>query len=215
MLYSGSDGSKSMRGTRSARAPTRRHGQPHGWRGTRALAWGLIALVLMLAPPAMGQSTLTELLQALNLSAYPPGLWPPPFTAQTVTGQAVSLADFQGRVVLVNFWASWCAECRPEMPLFERLHRDFAAQGLSVLGINFREGTQHMQQYARDLDLTFPLVRDPQGEISRAYGVIGLPTTFLVGRDGQPVALAIGARAWGSVEARALIQALLTEAVVK
>jgi peroxiredoxin len=163
----------------------------------------------------MGQSTLTELLRALNLSAYPAGLWPPPFTGQTTTGQAVSLADFQGRVVLVTFWASWCAECRPEMPLFERLQQDFAAQGLTVLGINFREDTQRMQQYARDLGLTFALVLDPQGEISRAYGVIGLPTTFLVGRDGRPVALAIGPRAWGSAEARALVQALLAESAVK
>ena len=192
-----------------------RHGQPREWCGTRVLAWGLVALGLMLTPSAMGQPTLTELLQALNLSAYPAGLWPPPFTGQTTTGQAVSLADLQGRVVLVNFWASWCAECRPEMPLFERLHQDFAAQGLTVLGINFREGTQRIEQYARELSLTFPLVLDPQGEIARAYGVIGLPTTFLVGRDGRPVALAIGGRAWGSVEARALIQALLAEAVVK
>jgi peroxiredoxin len=101
------------------------------------------------------------------------------------------------------------------MPLFERLHQDFAAQGLTVLGINFREEPQQMQQYARDLGLTFALIHDPPGEISRAYGVIGLPTTFLVGRDGRPVALAIGPRAWGSAEARTLIQALLAEAVVK
>jgi peroxiredoxin len=215
VLYSGSGGGKNMGGTRRARAPTRRYGQPRGWRGTRALAWGLVALGLMLAPPAMSLPTLMELLQALNLSAYPSGLWPPPFTGQTTTGQAVSLDDLQGQVVLVNFWASWCAECRPEMPLFERLHQDFAAQGLTVLGINFREGTQRLEQYARELGLTFPLVLDPQGEISRAYGVIGLPTAFLVGRDGRPVALAIGGRAWGSVEARALIQALLAEAVVK
>jgi thiol-disulfide isomerase/thioredoxin len=93
----------------------------------------------------MCQPTLTELLRALNLSAYLPNLWLPPFTGQTTTGQAVSLADFQGRVVLVNFWASWCAECRPEMPLFERLHQDFAAQGLTVLGINWREDMQRMQ----------------------------------------------------------------------
>jgi peroxiredoxin len=179
------------------------------------LVWGLVGLVLMLAPPAMSQPTLAELLRALNLSAYPSGLWPPPFTGQTTTGQAVSLAALQGRVVLVNFWASWCAECRPEMPLFERLQQDFAAQGLTVLGINFREEPQRMQQYARDLGLTFALIHDPQGEISRAYGVVGLPTTFLVGRDGRPVALAIGPRAWGSVEARTLIQALLAEVVVK
>ena len=161
----------------------------------------------------MGQPVLAELLRALNLSDYPSDLWPPPFTGQTATGQVVSLADLQGRVVLVNFWASWCAECRPEMPLFERLHRDFAAQGLTVLGINVREETYRMQRYARDLDLTFALFLDPKGEISRLYGVIGLPTTFLVARDGRPVALATAPRAWGSAEARALIQSLLAESV--
>lgn len=177
------------------------------------LAWGLVAVVFMLAPPAMGQPVLVDLLRALNLSDYPPDLWPPPFTGQTAKGHVVSLADLQGRVVLVNFWASWCAECRTEMPLFERLHRDFAAQGLTVLGINVREETYHMQQYARDVDLTFALILDPKSEISRLYGVMGLPTTFLVARDGRPVALATGPRAWESAEARALIQTLLAEPV--
>jgi len=169
----------------------------------------------MFALPAMGQPTLADLLRALNLSDYRPGLWPPPFKGQTATGLAVSLADLQGRVVLVNFWASWCAECRPEMSLFERLHQDFAAQGLTVLGINFREETHRIQHYAEELGLTFALVLDPHGEFSRLYGVIGLPTTFLVARDGRPVALAVGPRAWGSTEARALIKALLAEPEVK
>jgi thiol-disulfide isomerase/thioredoxin len=75
----------------------------------------------------VGQPALTELLQTLKLSDYRPGMSPPPFTAQTVTGAEVSLAALHGRVVLLNFWASWCAECGPEMPMFERLHHDFAA----------------------------------------------------------------------------------------
>ena len=127
----------------------------------------------------------------------------------------MSLADLHGRVVLVNFWASWCAECRPEMPLFERLHRDYAAQGLTVLGINLREGTQVIERYAKQLGLTFSLVLDPKGSVTATYGVIGLPTTFLIGRDGRPVALGVGPRAWGSAPARALIQALLAEPVAR
>jgi hypothetical protein len=77
-----------------------------------------------------------------------------------------------------------------------------------------RHGQPH-GQYARELGLTFPLILDLQGDIARAYGVIGLPTTFVVGRDGRPVALDIGARAWGSAEAQALIQALLAEPVAQ
>jgi peroxiredoxin len=127
----------------------------------------------------------------------------------------VALADLRGRVVLLTFWATWCAECHPEMPQFESLHRDFAAQGLAVLGVNGREGTGAIAQYAQELGLTFPLVVDPQGSITTAYGVIGLPTTFLIGRDGRAVALATGPRAWGSAPARTLIQTLLAEPVAR
>ncbi len=178
-------------------------------------AWGIVALVITAASPAMGQPALADLLGTLNLSAYAPGMWPPPFTGQTVTGRQMSLADFQGRVVLVNCWASWCAACGPEMPMFERLHREFATQGLAILGINVREGAEIIQRYAKKLDLTFPLVLDPKGKITASYGVIGLPTTFLVGRDGRPVALAVGPREWKSSEARALIRTLLAESVAQ
>ena len=179
------------------------------------LVWGFVALVIVEASPAIGQSAVADLLGSLNLSAYPPGMWPPPFTGLTVTGREMLLADLQGRVVLVNFWASWCTACRPEMPMFELLNRDFMTQGLTVLGINIREGTQIIQRYAKELDLTFPLLLDPMGEIARSYGVIGLPTTFLVGRDGRPVALAVGAREWRSAEARAIIRALLAESAAQ
>jgi cytochrome c biogenesis protein CcmG, thiol:disulfide interchange protein DsbE len=187
---------------------------PRGWSRQGVLAWGLVTFVLISVPSAAGQPTLMDLMRVLNLSAYPPGLGLLPLTGQTATGEAVSVAELRGRVVLVNFWATWCGECRPEMLLFERLHQDFVAQGLTVLGMNVREETQRIQRYARELGLTYPLVLDREGVIAKAYGVIGLPTTFVVGRDGRPVALAIGPRAWESVAVRALVQALLAESVV-
>jgi peroxiredoxin len=214
MLYWSRRREKSLGGSRYNSAWTKWYRSLRGWRMRWALVSGLVGLGFLSAPPIMGQPAVVELLKTLNLSDYRSDMRLPPFTGQTVTGEEVSLAALHGRVVLVSFWASWCAECRPEMPMFERLHQDFAAQGLTVLGINFREDIPHIQKYAKELSLTFPLVLDPGGEIFRSYGVIGLPTTFLVGRDGRPVALAIGARAWGSAEARALIQALLAESVV-
>ena len=125
----------------------------------------------------------------------------------------VSLAGLRGKVVLLNFWAAWCPDCRPEMPLFEQLHRDFATKGLTVLGINVREGADTVQSYAKELGLTFPLVLDPRGKITSAYGVIGIPSTFLIGRDGRPVALAVGPRDWASAPARAIIKMLLAERI--
>jgi peroxiredoxin len=173
----------------------------------------LIASVTMLAAPQATQADVGELLQKLNLTVYPRGTKPPAFNGRTADGETVSLASLRGKVVLINFWAAWCEECRPEMPMFERLHRDFAAKGLSVIGINAREGTAAIRGFAKELGLTFPLILDPKGEINVAYGVIGLPTTFLIGRDGQAVALAVGPREWGSEQSRAVIRALLAESV--
>ena len=172
---------------------------------------GSFALLTLLGLPATGQLPLSELVGGLKLSAYPSGWRPPPFAAGTAAGQKVSLADFEGRVVLLNFWATWCSSCLREMPGFEQVHREYAAAGLTVLGVNIQEDEQAIQGYGHKLGLSFPLVLDVNGKISRAYGVLGLPSTYLIGRDGRPVALAVGSREWESPPARALIEALLAE----
>jgi peroxiredoxin len=174
-------------------------------------ACGIVSLLAALNASAVEQPKLTELLKPLNLSGYSSSMRPPEFSGQTSDGKMLSLTGLREKVVVVNFWATWCLECRPEMPMFERLHREFGAQGLSVIGINAREGAAAVRVYAKELGLTFPLILDPSGKINSAYGVIGLPTTFLIGRDGRPVALAVGPREWSGKAARALIQVLLAE----
>jgi len=184
-----------------------------GNRAKQGIAGVLIAMVTILGAPGASRAEVGDLLERLNLSGYRPGAKPPEFNGATADGRTVSLVSLRGKVVLLNFWAAWCLECRPEMPLFEQLHREFTAQGLSVVGINAREETAAIRGYAKDLGLTFPLVLDPRGEINAAYGVIGLPTTFLIGRDGRAVALAVGPREWGSEQARTLIRTLLAEQI--
>jgi peroxiredoxin len=174
-------------------------------------ACGIVTLMTALNASAVERPTLTELLKPLNLSGYSSSMRPPEFRGQTSDGKMLSLTGLRAKVVVVNFWATWCQECRPEMPVFERLHREFSAPGLGVVGINAREGSAAVRTYAKELGLTFPLILDPKGTINAAYGVIGLPTTFLIGRDGRAVALAIGPREWSGKPARALIQALLAE----
>lgn len=168
-------------------------------------------MVTILGAPQARGAEVAELLQKLNLTAYSRGTKPPEFSGTTAEGRRLSLAFLRGKVILLNFWASWCLECRPEMPAFERLHRELAAQGLSVLGINAREGTAAIRGYAKELGLTFPLVTDSKGEINAAYGVIGLPTTFVIARDGRAVARGVGPREWGNEHALATIRALLAE----
>ena len=157
------------------------------------------------------QPEVTSLLKASNLMGYPAGTMPPQFGGQTLDAGQLSLAEFRGKVVLVNFWAGWCLECRPEMPVLERLHRELASRGLAVIGINARESKETVSRYAKEIGLTFRLVLDPDGKINALYGVIGLPTTFVIGRDGRAVALAIGPREWGGAPVRALFEALLSE----
>ncbi|MGH7311369.1 MAG: TlpA family protein disulfide reductase, partial [Candidatus Rokuibacteriota bacterium] len=176
----------------------------------RWLAGGL--LVVAMASPASGDPpTMPSLLEPLNLVAYPSGTRPPPFNGRTLDAQPLSLTELRGKVIVVNFWASWCAECRPEMPALDRLHREFAAQGLAVIGVNAREDRDAVRRYARELGLSFPLLLDPGGKVNDVYGVIGLPTTFVIGRDGRAVAFAVGPREWAGVPARALIERLLAE----
>jgi peroxiredoxin len=138
---------------------------------------------------------------------------PPPFGSSTLDGRPLALTDLRGRVVILNFWASWCLECRAEMPRLESLHRAYASRGLAIVGVNAREDARAARRHAEELDLTFPLVLDPGGKINALYGVIGLPTSFVVGRDGRAVAFGVGPHGWGSAPAHALLEALLAEPV--
>ena len=176
----------------------------------RLLAAGLLVVGVWSSVHA-DQLAVAALVKRLDLVGYRVGTKPPQFSGPTVDARHVALTDLRGKVVVVNFWASWCAECRPEMPVLEALHRELGSRGLAIIGINAREDKQAVGRYATELGLTFPLVLDPEGKTNDLYGVIGLPTTFIVGRDGRAVAFGIGPRDWGSAPARALIESLLAE----
>jgi peroxiredoxin len=156
---------------------------------------------------------LAPLLKQLDLITYRAGTTPPAFSGRTLDARDLSLAELRGRAVVLNFWASWCQECRPEMPVLERLHRTFGPRGLTIVGINAREAPSTAQRYAADLQLSFPLVLDQDGRINGLYGVVGLPSTFLIGRDGRAVALAVGPRDWEGATARTIIEVMLAEPV--
>jgi len=175
----------------------------------RLLARGLIAVAV--CGSANADAPVASLLKPLNLVAYRPGTPPPALSGSALDGRRISLANLRGKVVMVNFFATWCAECRPEMPMLQRLHREFAGRGLTIVGVNAQEGKDEVAGYARALGLSFPLVLDPDRAIGAGYGVFGLPATFVIARDGRAVAFAVGAREWESASGRSLISALLAE----
>ena len=126
-------------------------------------------------------------------------------------GNTIRLTDFQGKVVFVNFWATWCIPCRLEMPAMERLYREFKGQGLVILAVNVQERPGPVRTFVRELELTFPVVLDSKGAAAMAYAVRGLPATYLIDRNQVIVGRAIGAREWDSKDGRAYIRALLGE----
>ena len=182
------------------------------WLAARA---GLLALGLLVAAlddaASADQATLASLLKTLDLRSYTSRTAIPQFSGSTLDARQLSMTEHRGTVIVLNFWASWCLECRAEMPVLERLQPEFSSRGLAIIGVNARESKEAVGRYAKELGLTFPLVLDPDGKINALYGVIALPTTFVVGRDGRAVAFAIGPRQWESAPARALIEALLAE----
>jgi peroxiredoxin len=194
------------------RRPAAMNAWPTAWLVARRglLAFGL--LVAVLAPAASAEEpALGSLFKTLDLRGYSSRTAPPQFSGSTLDARQLSLTEYRGTVILLTFWASWCLECRVEMPALELVQREFSSRGLAIIGVNARESKEAVRRYAQELGLRFPLVLDRDGKINALYGVIGLPTTFVVGRDGRAVAFAIGPRQWESAPARELIAALLAE----
>jgi peroxiredoxin len=143
--------------------------------------WGLWARLTGTAPTT-GFSAVDAMLAARadSFVAQPA----PTFTLRDANGDYVSLEDLRGRVVLVNFWATWCEPCRAEMPELDRAARQYADEGFRVLAVNLFEGERAIRAFGDELDLGMPLLIDPDGDVYKAYSVQGLPASFLVDRQG-------------------------------
>jgi cytochrome c biogenesis protein CcmG, thiol:disulfide interchange protein DsbE len=103
-----------------------------------------------------------------------------------------SLADYKGKVVVMNFWASWCPPCVEELPLLERTQRALQKRGATVLGVNIQDTTEDALGYVKRFDLTYPSLRDVDRDFARKFGTNSYPETFVVDRDGKITALKRG-----------------------
>jgi thiol-disulfide isomerase/thioredoxin len=132
---------------------------------------------------------------------------PAPEAEFTLDGKSISLADFRGRLVLVNFWATWCSPCVAEMPSLDRLQAALSAEGLTVLTLSEDRNPAVIPPFFKQHGLKhLPQAHDPAGRLSRAFGIRGLPTTILIDREGREVGRIEGPAEWDSPEAQALVR---------
>jgi peroxiredoxin len=120
------------------------------------------------------------------------------FSLKLVDGRTVSLSGFRGKVVFLNFWATWCPPCRAEMPSMEGLYRRLHGQGLEVLAVDIMENRKTVTDFLSSNDLTFPAALDSDGRVSGSYGVQAVPATFIVDRDGKLILRTVGGRDWNT-----------------
>jgi thiol-disulfide isomerase/thioredoxin len=128
----------------------------------------------------------------------------------TFDEQPLTLAEWQGKWVVVNFWATWCAPCKKEMPMLSDLQADMGGEGFEVLTIaTSRNAPAAMQDFFDEIGVdNLPLHRDPKSALARSMGVLGLPVTLILNPEGQEVARLTGEADWASEEARAMLKAL-------
>ena len=135
----------------------------------------------------------------------------PALELEDMTGQVHRLADYRGKVVLVNFWATWCEPCRAEMPSIDGLRNALDGKPFQVLAVNLAEPLSRIEKFAGMMPLHFPLLRDRDGAVAKAWRARLLPASFLIGRDGRIRYVAYGELDWTSEPVRTVVDELLSE----
>ena len=144
-----------------------------------------------------------------GLPLYSSRVSPREFSLKTLTGETQSLSSFQGKVVFLNFWATWCGPCRIEMPSMEALYDRYKEKGLEILAVNCGEGQRDVLTFMRDNGLSFPALLDGDGRVSNSYGIQAIPTSFIIDREGKIVSRLVGSIDWDTPKIHAVIESLL------
>jgi len=147
-------------------------------------------------------------MKALDLIRPSPSKPAHDFVLKTPDGRTVRLSEHRGKVVFINFWATWCPPCREEMPSMERLFEGTKREGLVMVAVSVDADPRAVTPFLEEQRFTFTVGLDPKMELANAYGVRGLPASFIVDRQGRLAALALGPRQWDNAASRALVEGL-------
>ena len=151
-----------------------------------------------------------ETKEIFNAKKSSVGYFAPSFKLRNIKGNYESLESYRGEVVVLNFWATWCAPCRIEMPSFEKLYRRYRSEGVTVLAITLDKNSENkIKSFVDEYGLSFPILLDEKGEVERLYPSMTIPFTYIIDRQGRIVARVDGAKNWESSETFEAIEYLL------
>ncbi len=162
----------------------------------------LLGLLMAIQACSMGYSTVrsgqegsgTIGLAGSELTPAPRiGRLAPDFTLVDLEGNLVTLSDFRGETVFLNFWATWCPPCRAEMPEMEAVYQEYKDKGVVVIGVDVQEAEEEVRQYVQQGGYSWTFVLDTTGEVTVSYKITGIPTSFFIDREGVIQAMNIGA----------------------
>ena len=165
---------------------------------------------LIVAVAGLGGAAAPDILPVAERNVVKLGEPAPNFQLRDSNGQFVTLSDLRGKVVLLNFWATWCGPCRVEMPAMEQLYRTFSRKDFEILAVSTdAQGVAVTRPFQQENHLTFPILHDADYRVGLTYGARTLPMTFMVDRQGIVRHQIFGARDWGAPEAHQLVQMLM------
>jgi peroxiredoxin len=178
----------------------------------------LAPLMLMWAPVEASDSSiatvdgvpLEELMSGIRLTPLSGEMTAPDFTLTDLSGHELKLSDFRGKVVLLNFFATWCASCVWEMPEMEALYKAYKDKGFAVLAVSLDfAGPEKVKKFAQKKGLTFPIVMDTRKEVAKKYGLKGPPLTYLIDVDGRMIGGVLGPTSWSDRRAFKIVEHFL------
>lgn len=132
------------------------------------------------------------------------------FNLPDLSGQSIRLSDYRGKVVFLNFWATWCPPCRSEMPSMQRLYEKLKDNDFEMLAVSTdRQGKSAVKSLVEKGGYTFKILLDPEGKVASQYDIVSIPTTFIIDESGKVISKVIGSRDWAAESTIKWISSLL------
>jgi thiol-disulfide isomerase/thioredoxin len=150
-----------------------------------------------------------RLFSSMSVIKVPPTKDPVRINLKDLNGNNISLSDFNGKIIFLNFWTTWCPTCRIEMPSMEKLQQKFKNKDFAMVTINLQESASQVKAFFEEFKLTFTALLDSNGEVGASFGIRAIPTTYILDKTGRIIGLANGPREWDSKEAIALFENLI------